>query len=351
MTASVPKPTPKPSSPPPTQSSPSTPEPSSVQSGEDRPARATGRPVVLGQNQYGKAEVRVVRVVRNGATHHLTDLTVSVALSGDMTDVHYTGSNAAVLPTDTTKNTVYAFARRHGITSAEVFAQLLARHFVTTQPSIHRARVRVEAHGWRRIEPSAGADHPAGEDRPRHSFVRAGGERRLAQVAYDGDRFEVLSGLTGLTVLNTTNSEFWGYVKDRYTTLPEAHDRILATDVTGIWRHGWTGDGPGPEPDWDASHEAVRRHLLDAFAETYSRSLQQTLHQMGSRALEGRPEIEEIRFSLPNKHHFLVDLEPFGLSNDNEVYVAADRPYGLIEATVLREGAEARIPPDLTNTL
>jgi urate oxidase len=46
-----------------------------------------------------------------------------------------------------------------------------------------------------------------------------------------------------------------------------------------------------------------------------------------------------VRLSLPNKHHLLVDLTPFGLDNPNEVFVAADRPYGLIEGTVLRDDA------------
>ena len=60
---------------------------------------------------------------------------------------------------------------------------------------------------------------------------------------------------------------------------------------------------------------------------------------MGAKVLEAHPEIDEIKFSMPNKHHFLVDLSPFGLDNPNEVFFAADRPYGLIEATVQREDA------------
>jgi urate oxidase len=148
--------------------------------------------------------------------------------------------------------------------------------------------------------------------------------------------------------MNSTNSEFWGYVKDKYTTLPEAYDRILATEVSGRWRFNWTDDAE-ETPDWEESYAQVKKHMLLAFADTYSLSLQQTLYAMGSRIIENRTEIDEVRFSLPNKHHFLVDLEPFGLKNDNEVYFAADRPYGLIEATVLREGAEPRIPVDLTN--
>ncbi|MFC4498044.1 MULTISPECIES: factor-independent urate hydroxylase [Streptomyces] len=299
-------------------------------------------PTILGQNQYGKAENRVVKITRDGATHHIKDLNVSVSLSGDMDEVHLSGSNANVLPTDTTKNTVYAFAKEYGIESAEQFGIHLARHFVTSQEPIHRARIRIEEYAWERI-----ANSGEGE----HSFVRKGQETRLAQITFDGSSWEVVSGLKDLTVLNSTDSEFWGFVKDRYTTLPEAHDRILATDISARWRFNWSGD-EGEMPDWDASYEQTRRHLLEAFAETYSLSLQQTLHAMGARIIEHRGEIDEIRFSLPNKHHFLVDLAPFALKNDTAdgaVYFAADRPYGLIEATVLRDGREARIPADLTN--
>lgn len=296
-------------------------------------------PTILGQNQYGKAENRVVRITRDGATHHIKDLNVSVSLSGDMDEVHYSGSNANVLPTDTTKNTVYAFAKEHGIESAEQFGIHLARHFVTSQEPIRTARIRIEEYTWERIE-------TPGEDA--HSFVRQGQETRLTQITYDGSSWEVVSGLKDLTVMNSTNSEFWGYVKDKYTTLPEAYDRILATEVAARWRFNWSDDKQ-EMPDWEESYEQVKTHLLQAFAGTYSLSLQQTLYQMGSRIIENRGEIDEVRFSLPNKHHFLVDLEPFGLKNDNEVYFAADRPYGLIEATVLRDGVEPRIPVDLTN--
>jgi urate oxidase len=304
-------------------------------------------PTMLGQNQYGKAENRVVRIVRDGATHYIKDLNVSVSLSGDMDEVHYSGSNAHVLPTDTTKNTVYAFAKEHGIECAEQFGIHLARHFVTSQEPIHRARIRIEEYAWDRIGTSGAGSKPAAGEAG-HSFVRRGQETRLTQITYDGQRWEVVSGLKDLVVMNTTDSEFWGYVKDKYTTLPEAYDRILATEVSGRWRFGWSEDDQ-PAPDWEASYEQTRQHLLQAFAETYSLSLQQTLYEMGARIIDNRGEIDEVRFSLPNKHHFLVDLEPFGLKNDNEVYLAADRPYGLIEATVLRDGCEARIPVDLTN--
>jgi urate oxidase len=280
--------------------------------------------ITLGANRYGKAEVRLVRVVRDGARHDLRDLTVSVALAGDLADTHLTGDNANVLPTDTQKNTVYAFARRHGVAEIETFALRLARHFVDSQPAIHTARVRVEEDPWRRLGP--------------HSFQRDGGETRVATVTVTDQPgtnqpgvVTVESGLTGLTLLNSTGSEFTGYPKDEYTTLPETTDRILATAVDARWRH------TGVEVDFDDSHRAVRAALVGAFVETYSHSLQQTLYAMGERVLRRRSEVAEIRLRLPNRHHLLVDLTPFGLDNPDEVYVATDRPYGLIEATVTRD--------------
>ncbi|WP_219465865.1 factor-independent urate hydroxylase [Nonomuraea rhizosphaerae] len=280
--------------------------------------------VILGPNRYGKAETRLVRVVREGDTHHLKDVNVSTSLSGDMESVHLTGDNSRVLPTDTQKNTVYAFARKHGLDQIEDFALLLARHYVEAQPSIHRARVEVDEYGWSRMRD--------------HSFRRDGGEVRTCVVHHDRDgRTTVVSGLKDLVVLNTTGSEFHGYIQDEYTTLRPTTDRILATAVTAHWRHVPGSDGPGD--GYGKSYEEVRACLLDAFADTHSLSLQQTLYTMGRRVLDNRPEVCEVRLSMPNKHHFLVDLSPFGLDNNNEVYYAADRPYGLIEGGVLREGA------------
>jgi urate oxidase len=284
--------------------------------------------VVLGPNRYGKAETRVVRVVRDGGVHHIKDINVSSALSGEMEDVHLTGDNAAVLPTDTQKNTAYAFARKHGVDQIEDFALLLARHYVDSQPSIHHARVEIEEYFWDRIPVSDGP-HLGLRDK-QHSFVRSGREVRTCVVHHDRDgRTTVISGLKDLVVLNSTGSEFHGYIEDEYTTLKPATDRILATAVSAHWRHVSDGSSFGK------SYAEVRRCLLEAFAETHSLSLQQTLYAMGKRVLNTRREVCEVRMTMPNKHHFLVDLQPFGMDNPNEVFYAADRPYGLIEGSVL----------------
>ncbi len=273
--------------------------------------------ITLGANRYGKAEIRLVHVRRDGERHEIRDLNVSVALSGDMEAVHLTGDNAAVLPTDSQKNAVYALARKHGVAAPEDFAVVLARHFVDAQATIHRARVGIEEYAWDRI-PVTG-----------HSFVRRGQEVRTARVTHSAAGTHIISGLRDMTVLNSTGSEFWGYAKDEYTTLAETRDRVLATTVHAEWRHR------GQTADWDDSYAGVRRALLEAFAGTHSLSLQQTLYAMGRQVLTAHgEEICEVRLTMPNKHHFAVDLAPFGLDNPNEVFYAADRPYGLIEGTV-----------------
>jgi urate oxidase len=265
-------------------------------------------------------------VRRDGDRHEITDLNVSVTLAGDLADTYLTGDNAKVLPTDSQKNTVYAFAAEHGVDQIEDFALLLAHHFVDSQQPIHRARVDIEEYRWERVSLD-------GQPAP-HSFARTGRETRLASATYGGGGACVLSGLTGLVLLNTTGSEFRGYQRDRYTTLPETGDRILATAVDARWRHAAADAGT----DWANSYAETSRHLVEAFAGTYSRSLQQTLYAMGERVLRHRPEIAEVRLSLPNKHHLPVDLTPFGLSSD-EVFLATDRPYGLVEGTVRRSSS------------
>ena len=280
--------------------------------------------IVLGPNQYGKSENRVVRIVRDTPRHEIRDLNVSTSLRGDFAAAHTDGDQSQVLPTDTQKNTAFAFAKKHGVTSPEDYALALARRLVEATPAATGALVRVEEYAWDRITVDG-----AGHD---HSFVRRGAEVRTTEIDLSSEAAHVVSGLKELTVLKSTGSEFKGFLKDEYTTLPEADDRILATALTARWRYADRG-----RIDWNAAYDEVRALLLATFATTYSRALQETLYAMGRAVLEAHDEIEEISFAAPNKHHFLVDLAPFGLDNPGEVFIAADRPYGLIEATVTRE--------------
>ncbi|SDG29926.1 factor-independent urate hydroxylase [Pseudonocardia oroxyli] len=281
--------------------------------------------IALGYNQYGKAECHMVHVDRSTPVHQITDVTVTSQLIGDFAETFHTGANDKVIATDTQKNTVYALAKQHGVGTPEAFGLLMARYFVDGFDYVTGARQEVNLDHWERITTSEGPHD--------HAFSRTGTEVRTCVVTKHGESETVISGLSGLVVLKSTGSEFHGFPDVPYTSLVETDDRILATAVSARWRY------IGTDVDWDKSFASIRQILLDKFALTHSLSLQQTLYAMGETALEAHPEVAEIRFSMPNKHHFLVDLSKWGLENPNEVWYAADRPYGLIEASVIRDDA------------
>lgn len=285
--------------------------------------------IVLGANQYGKAETRVVRIYRDGPDHEIRDLNVTTTLRGDFDAAHLRGDQSSVLPTDTQKNTAYAYAKEHGVGDIEQYAVTLARHFVTDVEPVHAARVDVDEYRWQRISVD-GTPHP-------HAFVRAGQETRMASAIATqtaaGQQTWILAGLRDLIVLKSTGSEFHGFLTDGYTTLAETTDRVLATSLTVRWRYR------GAEADWAAVYQSVREILLARFAAVHSLALQQTLWEMGRAVLAAHPDIAEIRLSAPNKHHFVVDLAPFGLENPGEVFHADDRPYGLIQCSVQQDDA------------
>lgn len=292
--------------------------------------KRTGTKIVLGTNQYGKAEVRLVKITRDTARHQIEDLNVTSQLRGDFLAAHVDGDNRHVVATDTQKNTVYGLAR-DGVGSPEAFLLRLGKHFTTEFDWVTGGRWAAEQYFWDRIR-----NHD-------HAFSRNKSEVRTAVLEITDGEPTVLAGIKDLTVLKTTASEFRNFPVDRYTTLQETDDRILATDVSSRWRYSSTAVAGGAL-DFNAVYASVRELLLTGFAARHSFALQQTMFDMGEAVLEAHPEIEEIRFSLPNKHHFLVDLTPFGQDNPNEVFFAADRPYGLIEATITREGASAAHP-------
>jgi urate oxidase len=273
--------------------------------------------VTLAENGYGKQAVRLVTVRRRPDRHELKDVTVAIRFEGDFASAYTDGDNHGVFPTDTMKNTVYALAAEHPFEDVEDFGLVLTDHFLASSPRAARVRIDLAEHLWEPI--AAGA----------HAFRQAGGERRIAEVTRGREGTEVVAGIEDLVVMKTAKSAFEGFPRDRYTTLPETADRILATAVRATWRYSRPGVAFGL---W---HQ-VRRVLLETFAEHDSRSVQHTLYAMGEAVLETL-DVEEIHLSMPNRHHIPVDLRPFGMDNRNEVFVATAEPYGLIEGTVRRK--------------
>ncbi len=275
----------------------------------------------LGPNRYGKRAIRVVKVVRGPEEHTVRDLTVDVALEGDFATAFKAGDNAQVVATETMKNTVYALAADQLTGAIEAFGAVLAEHFLGF-PQVVRSTVSLREHQWTPI-PVDGAPAP-------DAFQRAGDATRTAEVVATREATMVASGLADLVVMKTARSAFSGFPRDRYTTLADARDRVMATKVTATWRHR------GPADDWDASHAAISATLREVFAEHASESIQHSIWIMANAMLERHAEIDEVRMSLPNLHHWPVDLAPLGGTNRGEIFVATTEPHGLIEATVRR---------------
>ena len=283
--------------------------------------------IVLGPFQYGKAETRLVRIQRDTARHEITDLNVSTALRGDFAAAHLDGDQRTVLPTDSQKNTAYVWAKKMDPDPIEAYGLSLARHFVDEVDPVDGARIEIERYDWTRV---------AVDGRPHdHTFVRTGHEVRTAAVTVEPGASHVVQGFKDLIVLKSTGSHFKDFLVDEYTTLQPTDDRIMATSLTARWRI----TDPADDTDWNAMHAGVRAAMLEQFATLDSYALQQTLWYMGRAALEAYPQIAEIRLVAPNKHHFLVDFSRFDEPNENEVFHADDRPYGLIHASAVREGA------------
>lgn len=281
--------------------------------------------ITLEQNNYGKSSVRLVKVARQPDRHDLKQLTVGVHFEGDFESCYLYGDNTRILPTDTMKNTVYAFAKLYAIEQIEEFARQLAEHFLTDNPQISKVRVDIAEDLWQRI--------PYGAKPHATSFMRSGDEQRTAAVTATRETIVTEAGIDNLVVLRTAGSGFENYIHDPFTTLEETEDRILATAVKATWTY--VHDEIPFGPCW----HGVREALLQTFVEHDSKSVQHTLYAMAAAVLERYEEISEVAISMPNKHCLLVDLSRFGLDNNNEVFVPTDEPYGLIEARVKRQAS------------
>ena len=277
---------------------------------------------MLVDSAYGKSRIRLVQVRRRGTRHALTDLTVAIRFEGDYASSYSDGDNADVLPTDTMKNTVYALAARQPVAEPEAFGLLLGRHFLDGNPKLTSVRVDLTDHAWSPIT-VGGRDHG-------QAFMRRGPDGRTATVQCGRDKTMVGAGVSDLVILKSSRSAFTGYARDPFTTLRETTDRLLATSLTATWHYA---DDDLP---FATVYESVRQTLLETFAEHDSQSVQHTLYAMGQAVLDTNDDVTAIRLVMPNRHHLPVDVTPFGLENRNEIFVATEEPYGLIEATLAR---------------
>ncbi len=276
--------------------------------------------------QYGKANVRVLRVQRARPRHEVREARVTVSLDGDFARAYTAADNSSVVPTDTMKNLVHVLAAAHVAAANEPFALAIAQCFLDRYRQVSKAQVEVEETVWSRM-PIGGQPHD-------HSFVRSESGTPFARVTATRSTREIVGGVRGLAIMKTTGSGFVDYAQDEYTTLPPTTDRILATRMAAAWRFAGVGLGDGG--DYGAVATAIREAALRVFATTYSHSVQDSLYRMGEAALAAAPAVAEITLSMPNVHYLPIDLSAFGQEASGTLFLPTDEPNGQIEATLRR---------------
>ena len=277
----------------------------------------------LGGNRYGKSRVRLSRIARHGDGHDFNEWNVRVLLEGDFESSYIEADNSKVLPTDTMKNTVYYVARGSKAATIEEFAMELGDYLLANNAQVSGVKVEVEERAWERMVVDGAPEST--------TFKLGGPELQTVRAVRDqGRTWSISSGVDGLTILKTTKSAFTGYIKDKLTTLKPATDRIFGTRATVKW------DYASAAQDFAQVRARVVAALLKEFAAHNSMSVQHTLFDMGKAALEAAPEIARIHLTMPNLHHLLADLSPFGQDNPNHIFVPIDEPHGYIEATIER---------------
>ncbi|CAN0045457.1 unnamed protein product [Lampetra fluviatilis] len=284
--------------------------------------------------EYGKRGVRVLQLRRDPrGLHVVREVRARLLLSLASLADYERGDNAAVVPTDTLKNTVHALALANGIRCLEEFASQLCEHVMRTHGRVDRVRASLTETPWRRMNLD-GKPH-------NHAFVLSPEVEFYCDVeAQQYGPPLVRSGLRGLRVLKTAQSGFEGFAREGFASLEASRDRLFCTEMEARW--AFQRGLPLSARDYDEARERVRACLLEAFAGppdtgVYSPSVQHTLYLAGQSVLQSLPHVEDIRITMPNLHYTPIDLRKLGLKNNDQVFLPTSSPAGLISATVCRQ--------------
>ncbi len=279
----------------------------------------------LSFSRYGKSAVRVVKLIKHKTYHEFREVNVEVLILGDFDKAHKKGDNTSVLPTDTVKNTIFILAKDHLTGTIEEFGLHLAKYFMKKK-QVEGVEITLEEQPWNRVKVSKGTR----KVQDPYTYGKASQEKKTCFIEFGKKKKNIRSGISELFILKTTKSGFSDFFVDDYTTLKNTEDRIFCTCMETEWEYTST------KADFEKDRESIRQAMLDTFAAHDSLSVQHTLYAMGEAALKATKKISEIYISMPNKHNLLVNLAPFGLENNNEVFVGTDDPFGVIEGTITR---------------
>lgn len=274
------------------------------------------------KNKYGKGRVRVMRVHRDGDRHEVSQLSIKAMIEGDFGRAFTDADNSTSTSTDTIKNIVNVTARENLGLGTEEFCLVLAQRYLDLYPQVTGVSITAHEIKWSRLSID-GTPHP-------HSFVLDSNGKPTVEVMGNRDGLAISSGLDGFTFMKSTQSGWENYFTDKYSTIQPTDDRICATSMVATWK--WSGK----PANYSAANTKILETLLKVFSTTYSPSVQNSLYRMGEAALAAVPEISEISMACPNIHYLLMNLQPFGLDNNNDVFLPTDEPHGQIECTVGR---------------
>ncbi|KAI8009083.1 Uricase-2 [Camellia lanceoleosa] len=292
------------------------------------------------EQRHGKARVRVGRVWKTeDGRHSFAEWSVSITLLSDCLPAYIHGDNSSIVATDTMKNTVYVKAKECSEQiSMEDFAIGLGKHFTSFYEQVTAAIIKIVEKPWERMYID-GQSHE-------HGF-KLGSEKHTTEVTVKkSGALLVTSGIEGLAVLKTTKSGFEGFVRDKYTILPETRERMLATEVTVSWRYSFESLSSIPAKPlyFNERYLNVKKVLVDTFfgppkEGVYSPSVQSTLYQMAEAVLARFPDISSIQLKMPNIHFLPINLstkDNLIVKFEDDVYLPTDEPHGSIEANLSR---------------
>lgn len=293
------------------------------------------------EQRHGKSRVRVGRVWKDeNGRHHFVEWNVSISLLSDCLPAYVNADNSDIVATDTMKNTVYVKAKEcRERLSPEDFAIILGKHFTFFYGQVKAAIIQIVEKPWERIRI---------DGQPHEHGFKLGSEKHTTEVTVKkSGAVRVLSGIEGLALLKTTQSGFEGFIRDKYTILPETRERLMATEVTASWRYSFETikSIPAKQFYFLERYTDVKKVLGDTFfghpkEGVYSPSVQSTLYYMAKAVLGRFPDISSVQLKMPNIHFLPVNLSskenPVIVKFEDDVYLPTDEPHGSIEASLTR---------------
>jgi urate oxidase/2-oxo-4-hydroxy-4-carboxy-5-ureidoimidazoline decarboxylase len=241
---------------------------------------------------YGKGDVTVYRLTRDGSSPGVFGANVLILIYGDAFWPTYTaGDNSMLVATDSMKNFIQRETLNFTGCDLESYCHFIAEKFMATYPQAEGAQVSARQIPYEALPGGEGvAFAPGGPDcaRTQVEVVREGGGLRIGDAR---------SGIQGFRLLRLNGSAFRGFVRDEYTTLPDIANRPLH-----MWLDlDWTYTQPGAAFSGGAITGRVRRLVHEVFNSFESGSIQQIIYQIGAKMLEDIPAIAEINLEANNR--------------------------------------------------